>query len=253
MTSAATRKTVRVQGWGDLAGVRTVALVPARGGSRGVPRKNVRRLCGLPLIAHTVRAALGARAVDAVFVSTDSPEIAAAAARYGARVPWLREAALARDDTPMLRVVEDFLRRLDARGCRPDRLVLLQPTSPLRSSAVIDRCLRLARRAGAESAATVCRAEVPPWWLRTVGRDGRLDRLPGLEADWAARQQAPAVFRLNGAVYLTTPRLVLDEERLLADRPLAVEMPVEESVDIDTPLDWAAAVFLMRERRRKRA
>lgn len=227
-----------------------LALIPARAGSKGVTGKNLRRLAGKPLVAHTIEAAVQSRWVTRVVLSTDSEEIAEIGRNWGAEVPFLRPAALAADETPMFDVIRHALQMLGREGYRPDRLVLLQPTSPLRRAVHIDEALSrfeetVARGLAADSLASVCPVEHSPYWMRTV-EEGFLQ--PLLHApEYTRRQDLPDVYRLNGAIYVTTPNVV-EGGQILGNRILPYVMRPEESVDIDIELDFAFAEFLLERR-----
>lgn len=217
----------------------TVAIIPARGGSRRLPRKHLRLLGGQPLLAHTVRAALTARRVDRVIVSTDEPSIARAALRAGAEVPFTRPAELAADDTPTLPVIQHAVDWLEERGQRVDVVLTLQATTPLRPAAEIDAVAALLDDPAIRSAVSVSPLDVPPGaagWLS----DGRLLRSvpPG----------APAV-RITGGVYATR-RDLLAEGRLLDDCPAVHLSKGAAAIDVDSEADLRAARRAWRADRR---
>lgn len=216
----------------------TVAIIPARGGSRGLPGKHLRLLGGQPLIAHTVRAALGARRVDRVIVSTDDAAIARAARRAGAEVPFLRPPELARDETPTLPVIQHAVEWLEAAGERVDVVVTLQPTSPLRGAAEIDAVIGLVERGPARSAVSVAPLGLP---ASVIGRveEGRF--VPALPPGGDVRRQAAAPgARLTGAVYATR-RDLLREGRMVEDRPAAHLSAPAAAIDVDSAEDLAEA------------
>ena len=154
--------------------MRVVGLVPARGGSKGIPRKNARLLAGRPLLAYTADAAAQARGLSRVILSTEDPEIAELGRSCGLEVPFVRPAELARDDTPMLPVVEHALRWLEEHGERFDAVCLLQPTHPLRRPEDIDACVALLAEKAAEAVVTVSTvpAEYNPHWVYFRCEDG---------------------------------------------------------------------------------
>jgi CMP-N,N'-diacetyllegionaminic acid synthase len=216
----------------------TVAVIPARGGSRGLPRKNLRLLGGVPLVVHTIRAALSAASIDRVIVSTDDEAIARVSRAAGAEVPFTRPAHLAGDDTTTFAAVRHAVDWLEhSTGRRIDVVVTLQPTSPLRPAAVIDDAVRLVREGGHRSAVTV--AEIP-FPAPTVGivSDGRFRASVTLTDP--RRQVAPSAVRLTGAVYVTS-RELLDEGRLTEGAPAAIVTGGAAAIDIDTAADLAAA------------
>jgi CMP-N,N'-diacetyllegionaminic acid synthase len=217
-----------------------LALIPARGGSKGVPRKNVRALGGKPLIAWTIEAARQAHSVSRIVVSTEDEEIAAVARAYGAEVPFMRPHALAQDTTPGMDVVFHALDQLD--GC--DDVLLLQPTSPLRTAQDIDAIAELRARAQAPAAVSVSAAHHPPQWMYRMEHPAQLRPLLDEPAP-VRRQDAEEVYVLNGALYSARRDWLLTHRSFMSGRTLGYVMPAERSVDIDTPLDWRWVEFLM--------
>lgn len=216
-----------------------LAVIPARGGSRGIPRKNLRRIAGKPMIAYTIQAALASRRVDAVVVSTDDPEIAQVARRYGASVPFLRPAPLARDDTATPPVVEHAVSQVEGSGGLVEVVVTLQPTSPFINPAVIDQAIEMREHASAECAVSVAEIGLP---ASIVGGliEGRFCALPLPPGTDLRRQAAPPTVRLTGAVYVTT-RGLLATGRLFDDRPVAVLTEGIAAIDIDDFADLRRA------------
>ena len=209
-----------------------LGLIPARGGSKGVPRKNVRQLAGKPLIAWTIEAALDAPSLDRVVVSTDDEEIAEIARAHGAEVPFLRPAELARDETADLPVYRHALAELG----EPDSVAWLRPTAPLRAAEDIEAALGLLGETGADTVRSVTEAEHSPYLM------GRLDggRLVPLLGDVPERRQLlPLVYRLNGAVDVVRCSSVGDV--LFGGDVRAYVMPAERSVDVETELDLLLA------------
>ena len=221
---------------------RTLALIPARGGSKGIPRKNIRLIAGKPLIVWTIEAALRSDMLDAVVVSTDDPEIAEVARRAGAQVPFLRPAALAQDDTPGIAPVMHALDVLLGYGA----VLLLQPTSPLRSTDDIEASLSLARVRQALSVVSVTEPDTHPDWTYRLEADQRLTRRSA-DAPAMRRQDLPPVVALNGAMYYARIDWLRQCQRLVAPETLAYLMPRARSVDIDTALDWQLAELLLKE------
>jgi CMP-N,N'-diacetyllegionaminic acid synthase len=220
--------------------VQVLGLIPARGGSQGIPGKNLAPLCGRPLLAWTVGAACAARSLDRVVVSTDSKEIAATARELGADV-LERPAELARDEVPMRDVLLHALEELG----RPEVLVLLQPTSPLRRAEHVDEAVALLRESGADCVVSV--VEVPHRY-----RPGSLmalegDRIVPLGPVPATRREKPVVYARNGPAVL-----VLRSERIGSDlyggdcRPYVMEP--RDSIDVDEPFDLELAELLLRAR-----
>jgi N-acylneuraminate cytidylyltransferase/CMP-N,N'-diacetyllegionaminic acid synthase len=222
--------------------VNTFALIPARGGSKGIPRKNIKMIAGKPLIVWTIEAALRSSLLSAVVVSTDDLEIAEVARRAGAQVPFMRPAELAQDQTPGLDPVLHALDELP----QFDSVLLLQPTSPLRTTDDIDGCLNLVTQKKAPSVVSVTEAETHPYWTYRLNTDQTMARFVDV-APVARRQDLPAVFSLNGAMYFADANWLRDSGSLVSAETLAYVMSKEHSVDLDTPLDWKFAELLMKE------
>jgi CMP-N,N'-diacetyllegionaminic acid synthase len=226
-----------------------LGLVPARGGSKGVPGKNVRPLAGHTLLEYTARAARESGVIDRVILSTDSPEIADAGRRAGLEAPFMRPAALAADDTPMLPVIEHALAETAKEGWLPDIVVLLQPTSPLRRPGHIRDAVHLLRDTGADSVVTV--VEVPrhlsPDYVMRVD-EGRLKPfLPG-GARVTRRQDARPAYSRDGTVYAFRRSTIERFGEIYGDdcRPLLID--ASESLSIDSPADWDEAERLLARR-----
>jgi len=230
--------------------VLTVGLIPARGGSKGVPRKNVRLLCGKPLLAYTAEAALAARRLDRVILSTDDEEIAGIGRQYGVEVPFLRPAELAGDDTPTLPVVQHTLSYLEERGEKYDAICLLQPTSPLRRSADIDACIDLLEERGADCVVTVLPVppEHHPYWVYFQNESGWLQLTTGESEPVPRRQQLPPAFHREGSVYVTRRDVVMEMNSLYGVRVIGYPLYGKRSVNIDALSDWEEAENLIGRR-----
>lgn len=223
-----------------------LGIVPARSGSKGVPDKNVRPLAGRPLLEYTARAAHASGVLDRVVLSTDSEEIAAIGARVGLDVPFLRPAALAADDTPMLPVVQHAIRTLADQQWRADIIVLLQPTSPFRRPEHIRDAVMLLAETQADSVVTVI--ELPrhlsPDYVMAIDNGVLKPFLPE-GARITRRQDARPAYSRDGTVYACW-RATIDRFNTIYGedcRPLIVD--AGESLSIDSPADWAAAERLL--------
>lgn len=225
--------------------MKVLGIIPARGGSKGVPGKNLRVVAGRPLLAYTADAARESRRLDRVVLSTDDPAIADAGRRLGLDVPFMRPAALAEDDAPMMPVLRHAVAEMDGRGFRADAVVLLQPTSPLRTAAHVDAALDLLESTGADSVVTV--VEVPHQFspVSVLALDG--DRLrPFLPGPVVTRRQdKPRVFARNGPAVLAVRVATLRAGSLYGDDCRPLLMDAEASVDIDGPADFDYAEFLL--------
>ncbi|MFN0084906.1 MAG: cytidylyltransferase domain-containing protein [Blastocatellia bacterium] len=228
--------------------MRVLGLIPARGGSKGIPRKNLKPLGGRPLLFYTARAALGAKRLTRTILSTDDPEIAALGREFGIEVPFLRPAELARDDTPTLPVAQHALRWVEESGGEAfDALCLLQPTNPLRRAKEIDECIALLEQTGADAAATVLPvpAEYNPHWVYFREPDGTLRLSTGEAAPIPRRQSLPPAFHREGSVYVVRRDVLLDGDSFYGDRFIGYEVSAERSVNIDTIEDWHRAEELL--------
>lgn len=226
---------------------RVLAIVPARGGSKGIARKNLALLCGRPLIAYTIDAARASQTVSRTIVSTDDHEIAEAAEREGAEVPFVRPAALASDSAPMMDVARHAFSAICEAGDNADVIVILQPTSPLRRGGHIDAAVRLLRSTGADTVVTV--VKVPhhfgPSSLMQI-EDGRL--VPVQPVESLRRQDKPVLYARNGPAVLAFTPAVLERGQFYTGDVRAVEMTTAESVDIDHPEDLVIAECFLRHR-----
>lgn len=223
-----------------------LALIPARGGSKGVPRKNVREIGGKPLVAWTVEAARRSGSELRIVLSTDDDEIAAVGRSCGAEVPFLRPAELSADGSTSESVVFHALEWLDRnQGYRPGSILLLQPTSPFRTSTDIDSAIRLLREPGTEAVVSVKAADRPLQWLRKIDPAGMI--APASEAAAISRrQEAEPLYELNGAIYLISTETFLRDRTFYPERTRAYVMPAERSLDIDSELDLLLAELFMR-------
>lgn len=216
-----------------IRGLRVLALITARGGSKGLPGKNVRPVRGRPLIDFTIAAAREATCVDLVVLSTDDDEIARVALACGCEVPFRRPAALASDEAKSMDVVMHALDQLPPH----DVVVLLQPTSPAREAADIDACVQRLVDAQAPACVSVCPAQESPYWMFRLGEHARLTPLFDTPAA-TRRQDLPPVFVLNGAVYAARTDALRRMGSFLGPETVAHVMPRERSIDIDTLEDF---------------
>lgn len=226
-----------------------LGLVPARGGSKGVPGKNVRPLAGHTLLEYTARAARDSGVIDRLMLSTDAPDIADAGRRAGLEVPFMRPAALAADDTPMLPVIQHALAETARTGWSPDVIVLLQPTSPLRRPDHIRDAVTMLRETNADSVVTV--VEVPrhlsPDYVMRI-EEGRLRPFLSDGAGVTRRQDARPAYSRDGTVYAFRRSTIERFGGIYGDdcRPLLID--ATESISIDSPADWDEAERLLARR-----
>lgn len=227
-------------------GKKILALIPARGGSKGIKDKNIYLLNEKPLISYTISAALGCTYIDDVIVTTDSPVIASVSQEYGAKVPFLRPAEMAGDKSKTIDAVLHSVLWLDNNGSQYDILVLLQPTSPLRESIDIKNAIEIFFDNGLLPLASVCEVEDHPVLIRTV-QEGRMNKLLDQNST-VRRQDMDKYYRINGAIYINLVK-ELDRNTSFNDNIIPYIMPRERAVDIDTETDILLAGILMEKDR----
>lgn len=222
----------------------TIAIIPARGGSKGVPRKNLREIGGRPLIAWTIESARQCRGLDRVIVSTDDDEIRRIAIAWGAEAPFSRPPHLATDEATSVDVAIHTMDWLEDAGYQADIVVQLQPTSPLRTALDITEALALFHRKKAAAVVSVRPAAHPPEWLRRLGPDGEL--LPWSNVPLPLRRQdAAQAYELNGAVYIINAQTLRKGRSYFPTRTFGFIMPAQRSVDIDTLSDFLVAELFL--------
>lgn len=227
-----------------------VALICARGGSKGLPGKNIRPLAGHPLIAWAIGHALAVQRIGRVIVSTDSKEIAAVARESGAEVPFLRPAELAQDNSDewlVWRHALNYLMAMD--GAYPDVLVVVPATAPLRALEDLERCLDEYEKDDADIVITVTDAHRNPYFnMVKVNADGTVSLVIPPKGPILQRQNAPAVYDITTVAYVVKPEFVLTQSGIFAGKVRHVHIPAERSLDIDTLLDFRIAECLMASR-----
>ena len=227
-----------------------VALICARGGSKGLPGKNIRPLAGRPLIAWSIGHAKEVRRVGRVIVSTDFEEIAAAAREAGAEVPFLRPAELAQDNSPEWLVWRHALNYLlESDGTYPDALVVVPATAPLRAVEDIERCLDEYEKGMADVVITVTDAHRNPYFnMVKILADGSVGVVIPSEIQIARRQDTPTVYDMTTVAYVARPEFVMAHAGVFTGKVRYVHVPIERALDIDTPLDFRIAECLMSAR-----
>lgn len=229
--------------------MRTLILVPARGQSKGIPRKNLRLLGGRPLLEYTAETALSVSRATRRVLSTDDDEIADVGRRCGLEVPFRRPDELARDETPTLPVVQHAVRWLEAEGEIVEAICLLQPTHPLRSTEDVDACIDLLETSGADSVVSII--PVPPrynpHWVYFRDDDGRLRISTGATEPVTRRQDLPPAFHRDGSVYVARRDVVMKQNSLYGRDLLGVLVDPARSADIDTMDDLARAERMLSE------
>ena len=225
-----------------MSGLNVLALIPARGGSKGIPGKNVRTIGGQTLIDRAARAASASGVVTRAVLSTDSERIAEEGRRAGIEVPFMRPAALAQDDTPMLPVIEHAVDTLERSGWTPDIIALLQPTSPLRRPEHVRDAVETLRATDADSVVTV--VEVPkhlsPDYVMRI-EAGRLVPFLAEGARITRRQDVRPAFVRDGTAYVFWRRTLTETRSIYGNRCVPLLIPAHESLTLDTPDDWDEA------------
>ncbi len=222
----------------------------ARGGSKGLPGKNIRMLGDYPLIAHAIRTAQESKWIRRIFLSTDDDEIAEVARDYGAEVPFLRPPELASDDAPERLAWRHAVNWVSESNLpKMDIMVSLSPTSPLRTADEVDQGIRQFLKGGADTVVAVSRSNRHPSFnVVHFEHDGMVRLVNPPPRPGARRQDFPPVFDISTAFYITTPSFVLDSDSYWAGRVGAIEIPVEHAIDIDEQIDFDFAEFLIQKR-----
>lgn len=232
--------------------MKVLAVIPARGGSKGIPRKNLAEICGIPLVARSILHARESSCVNRVVVSTDDEEIRRVSLKYGAEVPFIRPSALAEDhvlDLPVFQHALDFLREKD--GFVPDLVLHLRPTAPYRMPHWIDDAVQLlATHPSADSVRSVSEPEKHPYRMFRVDEAGYLDPIMKHEHPvpfLLRRQDLPTVYYYNCVIDVTKPSTIYGKQSMTGDRILPYVMPPADVIDIDSSRDLAIARFLIKE------
>ncbi|MDD5168739.1 MAG: acylneuraminate cytidylyltransferase family protein [Syntrophales bacterium] len=221
-----------------------LCVIPARGGSKGVPRKNIKHLAGKPLIAYSIEQAMQSSYIDRVIVSTEDEEIAAIAKKYGAEVPFLRPVELAGDDISTIDVLLHAMDWIEKQGKYPfDILTLLHTTAPLRWVSDIDACIKLLIDTTADNVFSVADAHRNPYFnMVECDAEGKIKLVK--KSTFSTRQAAPKVYDLNASIYAWWKDILKKEKKVFLNKSKIYVMPKERSVDIDDDLDFRIAEFL---------
>jgi len=221
-----------------------LAIIPARGGSKRLPRKNILNLAGKPLIAWTIESALNSKYIDRVIVSTDDNEIATISKKYGADIPFMRPNDIATDESTSIDVVLHSVNYFEKVGNHYDYIILLQPTSPLRTVQNIDNSIELLQAKRVDAVISVCEAEHSPLWCNKIPKDGDMSNFIDESIINKRNQDIDKYYRLNGSIYLcSTERLQKEKTFFLKDNCVAYKMKPEQSVDIDSKSDFLQAMI----------
>lgn len=217
-----------------------IGIIPARGGSKGIKRKNLKNFNGKPLIAWTIEVARRVSLIDRLVVSTDDKEIADVAQNYGAEIPFMRPDEISQDKTPGIVPVLDVLKKVPGY----DEVLILQPTSPLRTAGDIKNIIRLGKLKKASAIVSVTEAQKHPYWSFRLNKSSHLIPLVKGSSN-IQRQDLPKAYCLNGALYWGKTDWVIQNETFVTNETLSYIMPKTRSIDLDTIFDWQLGEFLM--------
>lgn len=222
-----------------------LAIIPARGGSKGIPRKNIKLLAGKPLIVWTIEEAKKSKYIDRIILSSEDEETINVAKEYGCEVPFVRPKELAQDETAG---IEPVIHAINSLSIKYDYICLLQPTSPLRKVVDIDGCILSCISNNSESCVSVTIVDKHPYWMYEIDENKKLE--PLFSNNIIRRQDLHSVYVLNGAVYFCSTKMIIETEKLIEKNTLSYEMSKLNSLDIDDNLDFELAEFLIKRRPR---
>ncbi len=220
-----------------------LAIIPARGGSKGIPRKNIKFLAGKPLIAYSIETVAKSKYVDKIVVSTEDPEIKDISKSYGVEI-INRPKELAKDDSPTIDAVAHSLNSLEKDGYLADIIVLLQPTSPLRTEFDIDNSIDIFMKNNCEAVVSICTLDHSPHLSFKIEK-GYLKSFFGNKYLSTRRQDLPLLYRPNGAIYIIKPRTLYKYKSFYPPNTIPYIMPIERSIDIDNEFDFFLSEFLI--------
>jgi CMP-N,N'-diacetyllegionaminic acid synthase len=226
-----------------------IAIIPARGGSKGLPGKNIKEFCGKPLIVHSIEAAQQAKSISRIIVSTDDEKIALIAKEHGADIPFLRPARLSTDNALAIDNYLYTINRLrEEQHLDIPEFVVLQPTSPLRTFEDIDRAVELFFEKNADSVISVTEMAHPPVWAKRINSKGTIEEYFSINEGLKNRQKIEKAYIPNGAIFVLKESLLKDHNTYYSDKTFPYIMNAERSVDIDNSFDFDYAEFLMNKK-----
>ena len=229
-----------------------LGVITARGGSKGIPGKNIKDLGGKPLIAYTIEVAKESKLITDLILSTDNEEIIKVAKEYGCEVPFVRPKKLAEDKTPHLPVMQHAVEFMEnEKGCTYDAVLILQPTSPLRTSKDIDGTIKTLFKEGVDSAASIVEVNSGEHPMRMKKLNGNILEPYSVEETTIRRQDLPAAYKRSSAVYAMKRDTFMVKNSLYGDSIAGYLVPIERYVDIDEPFDWTIAEHKLNELRNK--
>lgn len=222
-----------------------IAIIPARGGSKGLPGKNIKLLNGKPLIAYTIEAAKQSKSITRIIVSTDDQNIADVALEYGAEIPFLRPIHLATDDALAIDVLKYTIERLDEEQNAIEEFIVLQPTSPLRTALNIDDAIGMFKEKKADSVISYCKEHHPIRWHKYITEEGKFENI--FEETLQNRQLEKPTYFPNGAIYIYKTKII-NAGKYYTENSFAYIMERENSIDIDDIQDFEYAEFLLKKK-----
>ncbi|MDP3791588.1 MAG: acylneuraminate cytidylyltransferase family protein [Candidatus Omnitrophota bacterium] len=232
--------------------MKIIGLITARGGSKSIPGKNIKILAGKPLIAWTIEAALKCKGLSRVIVSTNDEKIAKVSKRHGAEVPFRRPGELSKNESPHISVVLhaiDWLKKHEA--CYPDYIMLLQPTSPFRTTEDMENVIKLAKNRNTLAVVSVCEIIKYPYKTHSINKKRSLEYFIPPNDGYMYRQALPELYEQNGAIYLNTCSSLLKQRTFVPKGAVPYIMPQERSLDIDTAWDFHVAELVLKNKKRR--
>ncbi|WP_298845450.1 acylneuraminate cytidylyltransferase family protein [Clostridium sp.] len=225
---------------------RFLAIIPARGGSKSIPNKNIMSICGKPLIAYTIDAGKKSKYVDEIIVSTDSEVIKVIAEQYGAKVPFLRPEELSNDTSKSIDVVMHCIDFYKNNNVSFDYVILLQPTSPLRTFEHLDNAIEKLIELNSTSLVSVCEVDENPVLMRKIVNE-KLKEIISFEGTNLRRQDLPVFYKFNGALYINSNDMLINQRKFIDENTIPYVMDKESSIDIDTMLDARLVELIIKE------
>ncbi|MBW9153590.1 cytidylyltransferase domain-containing protein [Clostridium estertheticum] len=223
-----------------------LAIIPARGGSKSIPNKNIMSICGKPLIAYTIDAGKKSKYIDEIIVSTDSDVIKVIAEQYGAKVPFLRPEELSNDTSKSIDVVIHAINFYKKNDVSYDYVILLQPTSPLRTFEHLDNAIEKIIESNSTSLVSVCEADENPVLMRRIENE-KLKEVISFEGKNLRRQDLPTFYKFNGALYINSNDMLINKRKFVDENTVPYVMDKESSIDIDTMLDARLVELIIKE------
>lgn len=233
--------------------MRLLCIIPARGGSKGLPNKNIKDFNGNPLISYSIVEAKKSKYINKVIVSTDDYKIAEISKKYGAEIPFMRPSELAGDSS---RIIDTYCYTINKLKnefeFNTDILVVLQPTSPLRTVKHIDEAIELFLEKSADSIVSLSEVQHPPYWYKNMDETNKVSDFITMNDTTALRQELPKVYCPNGAIFIFKADMIVKEKQLYTEHSFGYLMSTDESVDIDSLLDFKIAEMIIKERKEMR-